>query len=446
MLIQNSPAPKGSPMSSPVPGGSSGSSGGPSSKQAASGSGDITEKKITEKKGGDITSRLAFRVTIFLTLALQNASLVMLTRWTKMYRPEAHNPDNDANVVVWGEIVKLWISIGVVLYNVFLRNPFDSPEKITSEISDSDDAIHVAYSGGLLSTANIMKATGLKTEVPDGARRSTPGSLRLSSLSSKNWDCDDWEEQIIEWCLPPDVSKKDSDRDSASKEASQGKVLKPESQGKAETRQRRRPSQIAREESDQNPALAIELSATQKCVAGILNRVMKSPKQIKERYALLVRKQMGNGIEFMLMTIPGCIYLVQNRLIFFAYSKLPGPVFQVTYQLKILTGAFVARFVLKQILSWRKWFALALLVVGVVTVQVDGIISAFYYLHLQHWLAIVHGRRLLFTIPCKGYDFHLNRSRLPGVSFRRKCYNGFRVGHFRECNCVSLLGLRWGLF
>lgn len=68
---------------------------------------------------------------------------------------------------------------------------------------------------------------------------------------------------------------------------------------------------------------------------------------------------------------PG-IYLLQNKLIFLSYGKLPSPIFQVTYQTKILTAALMARFLMKKVLTQRKWIALVLLMTGITIVQVDG--------------------------------------------------------------------------
>ena len=46
-------------------------------------------------------------------------------------------------------------------------------------------------------------------------------------------------------------------------------------------------------------------------------------------------------------------------------NRLPGPIYQVTYQLKILSAALLMKVFLNRSLSWKRWLALVLLAVGV---------------------------------------------------------------------------------
>ena len=76
--------------------------------------------------------------------------------------------------------------------------------------------------------------------------------------------------------------------------------------------------------------------------------------------------------EFLAMSVPALVYLVQNKLIFISFGMLPGPMFQVVYQMKILTAALLSRIFLAKKFSNAKWLCLFILTVGVCIVQVDG--------------------------------------------------------------------------
>jgi len=69
--------------------------------------------------------------------------------------------------------------------------------------------------------------------------------------------------------------------------------------------------------------------------------------------------------------IPATIYAIQNNLLFIALSNLDAAVYQVTYQLKILTTAMFSVTMLGKELAKHQWFALILLMVGVALVQLE---------------------------------------------------------------------------
>ena len=66
--------------------------------------------------------------------------------------------------------------------------------------------------------------------------------------------------------------------------------------------------------------------------------------------------------------IPSLLYLVQNSLLYVALSNLSAPLFQVTYQAKLLTTAVVSVFMLNRRYSFKQWICLSLLGVGVAIV------------------------------------------------------------------------------
>ena len=69
------------------------------------------------------------------------------------------------------------------------------------------------------------------------------------------------------------------------------------------------------------------------------------------------------------LAVPAVLYLLQNNLLYFALSHLRATPYKVTYNLKILTGAFFSTAMLGQRLGVRKWSALVALMAGVSVVQ-----------------------------------------------------------------------------
>ena len=70
--------------------------------------------------------------------------------------------------------------------------------------------------------------------------------------------------------------------------------------------------------------------------------------------------------------VPALIYVVQNYLHFVAIANLAPNVFQVLYQLKVLTTAVFSVALLGRRLAARQWLALAVLTLGVACVQLGS--------------------------------------------------------------------------
>lgn len=69
--------------------------------------------------------------------------------------------------------------------------------------------------------------------------------------------------------------------------------------------------------------------------------------------------------------IPSLLYLVQNSLLYIALSNLSAPLFQVTYQAKLVTTALVSVVMLKRTYTTQQWICLVVLSVGVAIVVLD---------------------------------------------------------------------------
>jgi len=73
--------------------------------------------------------------------------------------------------------------------------------------------------------------------------------------------------------------------------------------------------------------------------------------------------------EALKVSVPGLLYTLQNNLLFISLSNLSGAVYQVTYQLKILTTAVLSVVILGKVLGPTKWSALLTLTAGVALIQ-----------------------------------------------------------------------------
>eukprot|EP00543_Licmophora_paradoxa_P002482 CAMPEP_0202454926 /NCGR_PEP_ID=MMETSP1360-20130828/12568_1 /ASSEMBLY_ACC=CAM_ASM_000848 /TAXON_ID=515479 /ORGANISM="Licmophora paradoxa, Strain CCMP2313" /LENGTH=384 /DNA_ID=CAMNT_0049074373 /DNA_START=31 /DNA_END=1185 /DNA_ORIENTATION=- len=68
------------------------------------------------------------------------------------------------------------------------------------------------------------------------------------------------------------------------------------------------------------------------------------------------------------ISVPALLYLVQNTLLYVALSNLSAPLFQVTYQCKLVTTAVVSVIMLQRRYSLKQWVCLVILSMGVAIV------------------------------------------------------------------------------
>ena len=65
------------------------------------------------------------------------------------------------------------------------------------------------------------------------------------------------------------------------------------------------------------------------------------------------------------VALPAALYFLQNTLFYVALSNLPSPVFQVSYQMKLLITAFVSVILLGRKYTTKQWFCLLCLTIGI---------------------------------------------------------------------------------
>lgn len=70
--------------------------------------------------------------------------------------------------------------------------------------------------------------------------------------------------------------------------------------------------------------------------------------------------------------IPALLYLIQNTLLYVALTNLTAPLFQVTYQAKLVTTACVSVIMLNRKYSVQQWVCLVTLSAGVAVVVLDS--------------------------------------------------------------------------
>lgn len=78
----------------------------------------------------------------------------------------------------------------------------------------------------------------------------------------------------------------------------------------------------------------------------------------------------GGGI-WMKLAIPSLLYTLQNSLQYYSMSLLSAPVFQVLYQMKIITTALFSVAILSKKISGYQWLSVMALTAGVALVQLS---------------------------------------------------------------------------
>ena len=102
-------------------------------------------------------------------------------------------------------------------------------------------------------------------------------------------------------------------------------------------------------------------------------------KLLASALTLVVLHGRGNSVKvsfshsnFLMFAIPAFCYFVSNNCMFYIIRELGPTTYQITNNLKVFTTAILMRVFLARKLSWVKWKALVLLVVGSVVAELNG--------------------------------------------------------------------------
>jgi UDP-sugar transporter A1/2/3 len=85
---------------------------------------------------------------------------------------------------------------------------------------------------------------------------------------------------------------------------------------------------------------------------------------------------LGPQSEWSMMAVPAILYFIQNIFQYVAFTYLDPATFQIISQLKLFTTAFFSVLWLGKKINSQKWASLALIVVGIIIVQLQNVSSS----------------------------------------------------------------------
>ena len=92
--------------------------------------------------------------------------------------------------------------------------------------------------------------------------------------------------------------------------------------------------------------------------------VIDCNQSIREFRNMLKLEFVDESKEFFKLFIPSGLYVIQNNLLYIATSNLPADVYQVLYQMKVITTAFFSVVMLNRKISVAQWSYVATLAIG----------------------------------------------------------------------------------
>ncbi len=90
----------------------------------------------------------------------------------------------------------------------------------------------------------------------------------------------------------------------------------------------------------------------------------------------IMQQIVNNRMDSLKTGIPAILFTVQTNLVYLAISNLDAAVFQVTFQIKILTTAIFTVILLNRSLRGMQWVALFILCTGISIIQIQNVKSS----------------------------------------------------------------------
>eukprot|EP00521_Asterionellopsis_glacialis_P015375 CAMPEP_0195303144 /NCGR_PEP_ID=MMETSP0707-20130614/32307_1 /TAXON_ID=33640 /ORGANISM="Asterionellopsis glacialis, Strain CCMP134" /LENGTH=488 /DNA_ID=CAMNT_0040366607 /DNA_START=89 /DNA_END=1555 /DNA_ORIENTATION=- len=106
----------------------------------------------------------------------------------------------------------------------------------------------------------------------------------------------------------------------------------------------------------------------QECVKFVVSSFLEHKTSPQSLLASIKHHVFANPMDALKISIPALLYLIQTSLLFVALSNLPAPLYQVAFQGKLLTTAFVSVLMLQRKYTLKQWTCLVSLGVGVAIV------------------------------------------------------------------------------
>ena len=125
-------------------------------------------------------------------------------------------------------------------------------------------------------------------------------------------------------------------------------------------------------ESRYAPSTAVLLAEVLKFIISVTACFVIDSSSSYSTFLNLLRNELGGSRgDWMKLTVPSLLYTLQNSLQYFSMSLLSAPVFQVLYQMKIITTALFSVTLLAKRIGGFQWLTVLALAGGVALVQLS---------------------------------------------------------------------------